>query len=81
MLFNGVMGDAKGSGKCYDQLSLILIRHTRIAGMDSWDGLGPGPGNVLFIGGMSSLLVACPQPRFRNVWPDFPWDICFRMFL
>ena len=29
--------------------------HTRIAGMDSWDGLGPGPGNVLFIGGMSSL--------------------------
>ena len=30
---------------------------------------------------MSALLVSCPQPRFRNVWPDFPWGICFRMLL
>ena len=30
---------------------------------------------------MSALLVSCPQTRFRYVWPDFPWDICFRMFL
>ena len=57
---------------------LIKLWHTRIAGMDYWDGLGPGPGNVLFIGGMSSLLLACPQPRFRNVWPDFPWVYLFQ---
>ena len=30
---------------------------------------------------MTALLVSCPQPRFPYVWPDFPWDICFRMFL
>ena len=30
---------------------------------------------------MSALLVSCPQPRFHNVLPDFPWDICFRMLL
>ena len=30
---------------------------------------------------MSALLVSCPQPRFHNVWPDFPWGICFRMLL
>ena len=25
--------------------------------------------------------VGSDQPRFPNVWPNFPWDICFRMFL
>ena len=45
--------------------------------LQGWtDGMDPDADWV-----MTALLVSCPQPRFHSVWPDFPWDICFRMFL
>ena len=45
--------------------------------LQGWtDGMDPDSDWV-----MTALLVACPQPRFLNLWPDFPWDICFRMFM
>ena len=55
----------------------ITCLNTGILELQGWtDGRDPDSDWV-----MSALLVSCPQPRFRYVWPDFPWDICFRMFL
>ena len=54
-----------------------LCLQTGILELQGWtDGMDPDSDWV-----MSALLVSCPQPRFHNVLPDFPWDICFRMFL
>ena len=40
--------------------------------LQGWtDGMDPDSDWV-----MSALLVSCPQPRLRYVWPDFSWDIC-----
>ena len=59
----------------------VLMRDTSaqmgILELQGWtDGMDPDSDWV-----MSALLVSCPQPRLRYVWPDFSWDICFRMFL
>ena len=41
-----------------------MAGHTRIAGMDCWDGPGLGLGNVRFIGVMSSTKVSLCLARF-----------------
>ena len=62
-------------------ITTLFIHHDMenngILELQGWtDGMDPDSDWV-----MNALLVSCPQTRFRNVWPDFPWDICFRMFL
>ena len=55
----------------------LMFAMKGILELQGWtDGMDPDSDWV-----MSALLVSCPQPRLRYVWPDFSWDICFRMFL
>ena len=46
------------------RLEGAFSRHTRIAGMDWWEGPGLGLGNVRFIGVMSSTKVSHCLARF-----------------
>ena len=65
--------DKPADSQIQDQGSNCLHSIKGILELQGWTvGMDPDSDWV-----MSALLVSCPQPRFRYVWPDFPWDICF----